>query len=86
MYFDRRLFGMTRGVRGRMALAALVGLIAVPVAMWRLALTGQAMARVFTGEPFDALVGVLVLIGWPDRAARGCCSSPATRSPTPRPR
>ena len=62
MYFDRRLFGMTRGVRGRMALAALVGLAAVPIAMWRLTLTGQAMARVFTGEPFDALVGMLVLI------------------------
>jgi ATP-binding cassette subfamily B protein len=62
LYFDRRLFGMTRGVRGRMALAALVGLAAVPVAMWRLTLTGQAMARVFGGEPFDALVAMLVLI------------------------
>jgi ATP-binding cassette subfamily C protein CydCD len=62
LYFDRRLFSMTRGVRGRLALAALVGLAAVPVAMWRLTLTGQAMARVFGGEPFDALVGVLVLI------------------------
>jgi len=30
--------------------------------MWRLTLTGQAMARVFTGEPFNALVGMLVLI------------------------
>ena len=53
---------MTRGVRGRMALAALVGLAAVPISMWRLTLTGQAMARVFTGEPFNALVGMLVLI------------------------
>src|ERR1700682_2143854 len=62
MYFDRRLFSMTRGVRGRMALAALVGLAAVPIALWRLTLTGQAMARVFVGEPFDALVGMLLLI------------------------
>src|SRR5713101_3303201 len=53
---------MTRGVRGRMSLAALVGLAAVPVSMLRLTLTGQAMARVFTGEPFNALVGMLVLI------------------------
>ena len=45
-----------------MALAALVGLAAVPIAMWRLTLTGQAMARVFGGEPFDALVSMLVLI------------------------
>ncbi len=62
MYFDRRLFGMTRGVRGRMALAALIGLAAVPIAMWRLTLTGQAMARVFGGAPFEALVSMLVLI------------------------
>src|SRR5258708_39243326 len=53
---------MTRGTRRRMALAVLVGLAAVPIAMWRLTLTGQAMARVFGGEPFDALVGMLVLI------------------------
>lgn len=62
MYFDWRLFGMTRGVRGRMAMATLVGLAAVPIAMWRLTLTGQAMARVFGGEPFEALTGTLVLI------------------------
>src|SRR3984893_862628 len=53
---------MTRGVRGRIGLAAVVGLAAVPISMWRLTLTGQAMARVFTGEPFNALVGMLVLI------------------------
>src|SRR5919202_554089 len=62
MYFDWRLFGMTRGLRGRIALAALVGLAAVPVAMWRLTLTGQAMARVFAGEPFSALSSMLLLI------------------------
>jgi ATP-binding cassette, subfamily B, bacterial len=62
VYFDWRLFGMTRGSRWRIALAALVGLAAVPVAMWRLTLTGQAMARVFNGEPFDAIVSMLLLI------------------------
>src|SRR5688572_28832237 len=62
MYFDRRLFGMTRGSRTRLVLAAVVGLVAVPVALWRLALTGQAIARVFAGEPFDALVDMLILI------------------------
>ena len=50
MYFDRRLMGMTRGVRGRVVVAALLGLLGVPIAMWRLTLTGQAMARVFAGE------------------------------------
>ena len=63
MYFDRRLFGMTRGVRGRIGFAAVLGLIAVPVTMLRLALTGAAMARVFTGENLEALTGVFLLIG-----------------------
>src|SRR5919202_5139759 len=54
---------MTRGARLRLAAVAALGLLAVPVAMWRLTLTGQAMARVFAGEPFDALLGMLALIG-----------------------
>lgn len=62
MYFDWRLFGMTRGVRGRIAVAALIGLAAVPLSMWRLTLTGQAMARAFAGERFEALFGMLALI------------------------
>src|SRR5438094_430586 len=62
MYFDWRLFTMTRGVRGRIALAAVLGLAGVPVALWRLTLQGQAMARIFTGDAFDAIVGMLVLI------------------------
>src|SRR5438034_1075209 len=62
MYFDRRLMGMTRGVRGRVVVAALLGLLGVPIAMWRLTLTGQAMARVFAGEPFEALTSMLILI------------------------
>ena len=53
---------MTRGVRWRIALAAAVGLLAVPVSMLRLTLTGQTMARAFNGEPFSALIGVLVFI------------------------
>ena len=51
MYFDRRLFTMTRGVRGRIALAAVLGLAGVPVALWRLTLQGQAMARIFGRGP-----------------------------------
>jgi ATP-binding cassette, subfamily B, bacterial len=62
VYFDARLFGMTRGARKRLALAAVIGLAAVPIAMWRLTLTGQAIARVFAGEPFEALLSMLVLI------------------------
>src|SRR5438132_7730321 len=53
---------MTRGVRGRVALAAGLGLAAIPISMLRLTLTGQAMARAFSGEPFNALIGMLALI------------------------
>ena len=53
---------MTRGVRWRIALAACVGLVAVPISMWRLTLTGQTMARAFGGESFQALVPVLLFI------------------------
>ena len=62
MYLDLRLLRLTRGFRLRIALAAIVGLAAVPVAMLRLTLTGQTMARAFSGEPFNALIGVLTLI------------------------
>ena len=61
MYLDLRLLRMTRGVRGRIALATLVGLLAVPVSMLRLTLTGQTMARAFAGDSFEALIGVLLL-------------------------
>ncbi|MGD9891520.1 MAG: ABC transporter transmembrane domain-containing protein, partial [Dehalococcoidia bacterium] len=62
MYFDPRLFAMTVGVRGRMVLAALIGIVAVPVAIWRLMLTGDTLARVFEGETLSALAGVFVLL------------------------
>jgi ATP-binding cassette subfamily C protein CydCD len=62
VYLDWRLLGMTRGFRGRIVLAALIGLAAVPVSMLRLTLTGTTMARAFTGEPFEALLGALGLI------------------------
>ena len=53
---------MTRGFRGRIALAALIGLVAVPISMLRLTLTGQAIARAFAGEPLNALLGMFALI------------------------
>jgi ATP-binding cassette subfamily C protein CydCD len=62
VYLDWRLLHLTRGFRLRIALAAIVGLAAVPISMLRLTLTGQAMARAFTGEPFNSLIGLLVLI------------------------
>src|SRR5579871_1206025 len=62
MYFDRRLFAMTAGMRGRIVLAALIGIIAVPVAIWRLALTGDTIAQVFKGRSLGSLAGAFLLI------------------------
>ena len=50
MYFDRRLFGLTRGVRRRIIFAAALGLIAVGAGMARLAISGVVIYRVLTGQ------------------------------------
>ena len=63
MHFDRRLFEMTKGVRWRIALAATLGMVGVPVAVWRLKVTANALFDVFQGEPFGTLVPLLFLIG-----------------------
>jgi len=68
MYFDRRLFAMTRGLRWRIAFSALIGIIAVPIAVWRLVLTGDTVAQVFRGRsagslaPAFALIAALILL------------------------
>jgi ATP-binding cassette subfamily C protein CydCD len=62
MYLDRRLLALTRGVRLRILLATLIGVVAVPIAVWRLVLTGKAIARVFQGQDIAGLAPVLALI------------------------
>jgi ATP-binding cassette subfamily C protein CydCD len=62
VYFDWRLFRMTALVRWRLALATALGVVGVPIAIWRLTLTGQTLARVFQGETLDALASTLALI------------------------
>ena len=62
MYFSPRLFAMTRGLRGRIALAAVVGLFALGASIARLALTGWVIARVFEGAPAADLVGPLAVL------------------------
>ena len=54
---------MTKGVRWRIALAALLGMVGVPVAVWRLKVTADALFNVFQGEPFDAIIPLVFLIG-----------------------
>ncbi len=75
MYFSPRLFRLTRGVRWRIVVAALIGILAVPVAILRYVLTGAVLARVFHGDSLTAVAGVLAgivaLIG--GRAALQYC-------------
>ncbi len=63
MYFDRRLFGLTRGVRLRILFAAALGLIAVGAGVARLAISGVVIYRVLTGQAsFSALALSLLTI------------------------
>jgi ATP-binding cassette subfamily C protein CydCD len=61
-----RLFQLTRGFRGRLAGAAVIGLGAAVAGIGRLALSGYALALVFQGSAFTALIlpllGVLACI------------------------
>ena len=60
MYFDWRLFGLTRGVRLRILFAAALGLIAVGAGVSRLAVSGVVIYRVLTGQAsFSALFAAL---------------------------
>ena len=62
MYFDRRLWAFTEGVRGRMVFSVIVGLIAACVGVGRLALLGWLIALVFEGRPFADLVMPMALV------------------------
>src|SRR5579862_196825 len=59
MYFDRRLWALTRGLRGRILLAIALGLGAAAFGIARFALLGTLLARVFAG----AGGGVIALLG-----------------------
>ena len=66
MHFEPRLWSFTRGVRGRIAWAVLIGLIAAALGVARLALLGWLIARVFAGDGLaelaPAAVGVAVVM------------------------
>ena len=69
MYFDWRLFGLTRGVRLRIVFAAALGLIAVGAGVARLAISGVVIYRVLAGQasfsalalPLSIIVGLIVV-------------------------
>jgi ATP-binding cassette, subfamily B, bacterial len=59
MHFDRRLFEMTGwapGVRVRIAVSTLFGILAVAASIGRLILTAVALYSVFQGEPFSSII------------------------------
>lgn len=56
MYFDRRLWAFTRGVRGRIFGAVAVGLLSAGFGVARLALLGWLLAKLFGGAGLDDLV------------------------------
>ena len=63
MYFDWRLFGLTRGVRLWILFAAGLGLISVGAGVARLAVSGVVIYRVLTGQAsFSALALPLSII------------------------
>ena len=63
MYFDRRLFGLTRGVRLQILFAAALGLTAVGAGVARLAVSGIVIYRVLTGQAsFDTFFFALGVI------------------------
>ncbi len=55
MYWDWRLWRLAGGFHGRILLAAVVGLLTVPVAILRLTFSGITIARVFRGAAFAEL-------------------------------
>ena len=62
MYLDRRLLTHTRGVRMRIAAAALLGLLAVAAGISRLAFSGLIIAGVLTGAVFSSLIPYLAAV------------------------
>ncbi len=63
MYFDRRLWELTRGLRGRIALAIAIGLAAAAFGIARFALLGALLARVFKGSGVGIIAVLAIGVG-----------------------
>src|SRR3954471_112247 len=62
MYFDWRLFALTRGLRWRIVVAALIGLAGLPLNLGRLALSGVVLASIIRGQAIADMVPMIVAI------------------------
>ena len=63
MYFNLRLFALSKGLRPRIALAAIVGMLVLAAGVARLALTGWLIGRVFQGDGLSSLGLPLIVLG-----------------------
>ncbi|QQK04289.1 ABC transporter ATP-binding protein [Burkholderia sp. Bp9017] len=73
MYFDRRLWAMMAGLRGRVAAAVALGLLAMGVGILRFVFLGRVLALVFSGaaardvaETVAATAACVLLRAWLD--------------------
>ncbi|MGE5268471.1 MAG: ABC transporter ATP-binding protein/permease, partial [Thiohalocapsa sp.] len=60
MYFDRRLWALTAGLRGRILLAILIGLTAAAFGIARFVLLGALLARVFNGAGLAVIAALAI--------------------------
>ena len=60
MFFNRRLFSFTQGVRLRLVLALIFGLLTAATGVSRLALSGYAIALVLRGAPSEEIILAVV--------------------------
>jgi ATP-binding cassette subfamily B protein len=86
MHFDLRLWRMTSGLRGRIALAILLGLLTLAIGIARFAFLGQFLARLFraapTAElviPLTATLAAILLRAWLDHVRTMIAHRTATR-------
>ena len=75
MYFDWRLFALTAGLRGRIVLAALIGLAALPLNLGRLALSGVVLAAIIRGTPISEMLPQILAIAALKLVDRGALSA-----------
>src|SRR5437773_2733046 len=86
MYFDQRLWQLTRGLRGWIAVAVFLGLVASVVGIARFAILGVLLARVFDNAGIVAVavpaagVAIAVIVrGWVDHHRTMISHRTATR-------
>ncbi len=86
MYFDPRLWRLTRGRRGRIAASVLLGLLALAFGIARFAFLGTFLAGVFRAAPFAALAwplaaaaAAILLRAWLDHSRTMIAHRTATR-------